>query len=97
LWALWAAFSSASICCAMPLPRSSRYFLSAPVLTEQMGELPEHFQLEHSSMDCYDCTAYRKHSKDRVKWTQERHPALYADYEAKSNLLNGAILEALNG
>lgn len=66
-------------------------------LREQMGDLPEHFQLEHSSMDCYDCTAYRKHSKDRVHWTRERHPALYAEYSAKTALLDSAMKEAMSG
>ena len=66
-------------------------------LTEQMGELPEHFALEHSSMDCYDCTAYRKHSADRVQWTKDRHPHLYADYARKTAMLDQALAEAQHG
>ncbi len=64
-------------------------------LHEQMDAVPEHFKLEHSSMDCYDCTAYRKHSADRVEWTRLRHPEKYADYAAKATLLDAALAEAL--
>ena len=60
-------------------------------LREQMGELPEHYALEHSSMDCYDCTAYAAHSHDRVAYMRERHPAMYADYAGKLSRLCAAI------
>jgi 3'-phosphoadenosine 5'-phosphosulfate sulfotransferase (PAPS reductase)/FAD synthetase len=59
-------------------------------------ELPEHFKFKHSSMDCYDCTAYRRESADRVAFMQERHPELYAEYAARDAQLNAALAEALN-
>ena len=34
-------------------------------------ELPDHFKFKHSSMDCYDCTAYASESKDRIEHTKE--------------------------
>lgn len=60
-------------------------------LRKQMGELPEHYALDHTSMDCYDCTAYAAHSHDRVAFTKEHHPALHADYMHKLALLHQAI------
>ena len=64
-------------------------------LKKEMGELPEHFSLEHSSMDCHDCTAYAAYSHDRVQFMKERHPALYADYAGKLALLKGALAAPL--
>ena len=60
-------------------------------LKEQMGELPEHYVLEHSSMDCYDCTAYAAHSVDRVQWMKDRHPELYMDFRTKLAALSHAM------
>lgn len=60
-------------------------------LQEQMGELPEHYALEHSSMDCYDCTAFSAHSADRVQWMKDRHPALYQDFRVKLGALSAAM------
>lgn len=60
-------------------------------LKSQMGELPAHYTLDHSSMDCYDCTAFAAHSHDRVAYTKERHPDLYADYKQKLMAVHDAI------
>lgn len=58
-------------------------------------ELPEHFALDHSSMDCYDCTAYRAHSRDRVKFMEERHPQLFAKYQTRSLKLKAVLRAAM--
>lgn len=60
-------------------------------LKEQMGKLPEHYSLDHSSMDCYDCTAYAAHSHDRVAYMADRYPVLKADYDKKVSALYAAI------
>lgn len=60
-----------------------------------MNPLPEHLGLKHSSMDCYDCTAYRADSADRIALMRERHPALYAEYEVRKTALDRAIHEAM--
>lgn len=57
----------------------------------EMGWLPEHYALDHSSMDCYDCTAFAAHSHDRAEYMRERHPALYADYAGKIDSLCAAM------
>ena len=56
------------------------------------GELPEHYAIEHSSLDCYDCTAYLNHSADRVAYTKEKHPKLYEEYKISMEKLKSAVL-----
>lgn len=53
-------------------------------------EVPEHFKLSHSSLDCYDCTAYARDTADRVTWAR-KHPALSAEYEERKARLMSAI------
>lgn len=45
--------------------------------------VPEHFALEHSSMDCFDCTAFAAQSHDRAEYMRHRHPAMYAEYRTR--------------
>lgn len=59
-------------------------------------EIPAHFSLNHSSLDCYDCTAYRKESNDRVEFTKINHPNLYTEYKIRMDLVEKAINEGLN-
>lgn len=40
-------------------------------------DIPKHFDFEHSSLDCYDCSAYLKDTKDIAKWAKVTHPDLY--------------------
>jgi phosphoadenosine phosphosulfate reductase len=65
-------------------------------LAEEMGELPEHYALEHSSMDCYDCTAFAAQSLDRVRYMRAHHPILFFDYREKLERLYCAIQEPLS-
>lgn len=65
----------------------------------QHMEIPEHFSLDHSSMDCYDCTAFFAHSKDRVQWSRVRHPELHSKYIERMRLLKDAVepsMKAMN-
>jgi 3'-phosphoadenosine 5'-phosphosulfate sulfotransferase (PAPS reductase)/FAD synthetase len=59
-------------------------------LATQM-EIPAHYAFEHSSLDCYDCTAYVENSIDRVSWMQSVHPQLHAQYAESMQLLRSAI------
>lgn len=61
----------------------------------QMAALPDHYRIEHSSLDCYDCTAYMAHSRDRVAWMRDKHPALYAGYANNMNTLRAALAPSL--
>lgn len=58
-------------------------------------DLPDHFEFNHSSMDCYDCTAFTAESKDRIAYTKLNHPDLYQEYRVRKDALTGAIREAL--
>jgi 3'-phosphoadenosine 5'-phosphosulfate sulfotransferase (PAPS reductase)/FAD synthetase len=54
-------------------------------------EIPAHFHIKHSSLDCFDCTAYRKDSQDRLAWTKARYPWLYDTYAARAVELDKAL------
>ena len=60
-------------------------------------DVPEHFVLEHSSMDCYDCTGYWEASKDRIEYTKERHPALYDEYKVRMDIVKDTLSESMKG
>jgi len=66
-------------------------------LDRWMHPLPEHLDLKHSSMDCYDCTAYRADSADRVALMRERHPEMFAEYATRRDALNAALASANEG
>ena len=59
------------------------------------GSLPLHFNIKHSSLDCYDCTAYVAHSADRVVWMKHKHPDLHAKYEIRLTQLRLALAETM--
>lgn len=66
----------------------------------EMGELPQHYQLEHSSLDCYDCTAFSAHSQDRIQWMRQKHPDLFEEFARNHFALTHALetpLKALYG
>lgn len=55
------------------------------------GSLPSHFSIKHSSLDCYDCTAYMEHSQDRIEWMKNQHPELYVKYEDRMTALRSTV------
>lgn len=59
-------------------------------LMEKRGSVPDHYEIEHSSLDCYDCTAFIAHSRDRIAWTKDKHPNLYAKYAENMRSLKAA-------
>lgn len=62
-------------------------------LATQMA-VPQHYILKHSSLDCYDCTAFRKDSQDRIEWMKQKHPDLFVHYEKRADALSSALREA---
>lgn len=58
-------------------------------------ELPRHFNLKHTSLDCFDCTAYQKDTKDVSLYREKNHPELHKQYLARKEKLDSAIREAL--
>jgi phosphoadenosine phosphosulfate reductase len=63
-------------------------------LATQM-DVPAHFFLNHSSLDCYDCTAFHHASQDRLAWTKDRYPHYYAAYAHKHNAILAAVEASL--
>ena len=59
--------------------------------------VPEHYRLKHSSLDCYDCTGFRRDSSDRIEWMMMAHPDLYDAYFARRKQVDAAIRESLHG
>lgn len=57
--------------------------------------IPAHYALKHSSLDCYDCTAFEKESSDRITWMQQQHPDLYQSYRTRRVAVDTALKEAL--
>jgi phosphoadenosine phosphosulfate reductase len=62
---------------------------------EKHMELPKHFYLGHTSLDCFDCTAYQKDTKDVSLYREKKHPELHKQYLARKEKLDSAIREAL--
>lgn len=62
-------------------------------LRTKMGDAyPDHFRFEHSSLDCYDCTAYAE--PERLAWMEAEHPVQHADYLARRAELHSILSEA---
>jgi phosphoadenosine phosphosulfate reductase len=58
-------------------------------------EIPEHYSLDHSSMDCYDCTAFLTESNDRVEFMKEKYPKFHAEYSARLETIKSALRESV--
>jgi len=58
-------------------------------------EIPAHFSLNHTSLDCYDCTAFRHESEDRLAWTRQQYPERFQAYQRRADALHAALQEAL--
>lgn len=61
----------------------------------QHMELPKHFQFKHSSMDCYDCTAYKTETKDIRQYRASAYPDLEVKYAIRNDALTKALVEEL--
>lgn len=57
-------------------------------------DLPEHFALEHTSIDCFDCTAFLEHCADRAAYMKARHPKHFAIFHARLTQLEQVIAQA---
>lgn len=60
-----------------------------------MMDVPKHYAIKHSSLDCYDCTAYRQDSQDRLDFTRINYPDLYQNYAHRRAQLTQSLAEAL--
>lgn len=58
---------------------------------QELGELPEFYALNHTSIDCYDCTAYLLHTEDRVAYLKRKHPERHKELVWRLQVLQSAI------
>lgn len=63
-------------------------------LAERMT-VPAHYAINHSSLDCYDCTGYRSDSLDRIEWTARKYPAFHAAFQVREHALVESLQSAL--
>jgi 3'-phosphoadenosine 5'-phosphosulfate sulfotransferase (PAPS reductase)/FAD synthetase len=54
-------------------------------------DIPQHFHFKHSSLDCYDCTAYQDETKDISEWAARNHQQLHQEQTIKLDRLYAAI------
>lgn len=62
---------------------------------ESVMEVPKHFYLEHSSLDCSDCSAYLKDTKDVAEWAKINHPLLYKEKMIKVNKVKDILMQEM--
>ena len=62
---------------------------------ESVMEVPKHFYLEHSSLDCYDCSAFLKDTKDIAEWAKITHPLLYKEKMIKVNKVKDILMQEM--
>jgi phosphoadenosine phosphosulfate reductase len=65
-------------------------------LRSTFGPLPDHYALEHSSVDCFDCTAYAAHAGDRARYMKARHPERFGEYMTRLAELSAEVARPLN-
>lgn len=63
-------------------------------LGERM-DVPPHYALTHSSLDCYDCSAYLPDTKDLWDWTEHHHPQFYARRRERRSAVIAAVHRTL--
>lgn len=57
-------------------------------------QVPKHFELSHSSLDCYDCPAYLKDTKDILEWSKQ-YPDLHHKKMKRIHQLKAVLTEAM--
>jgi phosphoadenosine phosphosulfate reductase len=62
---------------------------------ESVMDVPAHFYFEHSSLDCYDCSAYLKDTKDISEWSKINHPILYEKKMRKINKVKDILMKEM--
>jgi phosphoadenosine phosphosulfate reductase len=57
-------------------------------------ELPKHFNFSHSSLDCYDCSAYLKDTQDIFEWSKQ-YPDLHDKKVIRINQVKNVLTKAM--
>lgn len=48
-------------------------------LREHAVEIPEHYELAKTSLDCRHCTAYLDEALGKLRWMRDRHPGVHTE------------------
>ena len=64
-------------------------------LVTKMEKIPAHLELKHSSMDCYDCTAYLEATQDRLFYMKKHHPEKLQELRLNLEVIRNAVLGPL--
>ena len=83
---------------AMEMLYPIRHWSAAKVyeFLEARMELPEHLYLQHSSFDCWDCTAYWDALSDRLPYLEEHHPCKADVVKRRLNNIKRSVQERLS-
>ena len=58
--------------------------------------IPDYYRIiKHTSLDCYDCTAYHNETRDLRAWTKEQHPDFYSAYMVRRIAVVTALVDAV--
>lgn len=59
--------------------------------------LDERLSMSHSSLDCWNCTAYCSDSKDRMKYIKKHHPEKFAEVIKLLGRIDSAVTSEMSG
>lgn len=65
-------------------------------LEEKGVVLDDRLRMSHSSLDCWNCTAYLADSKDRMQYIKARHPEKYAEVQKLIKQIDAAVTAELS-
>ncbi len=57
-------------------------------------DIPEHFKFKHSSMDCYDCTAFTAVTRDLKQHCKDTYPGLHEEYSDRKQAVDMVMIQA---
>ena len=66
-------------------------------LQAQGVETNNRLGMAHSSLDCWDCTAYCNHSKERMAYIKANHPEKHVHVVALLKQIDNAVTEQMSG
>lgn len=66
-------------------------------LKEEGVDVSGRLGMAHSSLDCWNCTAYCNHSKERMDYIKANHPEKYIQVVALLKQIDNAVTEQMSG
>ncbi len=66
-------------------------------LKEEGVDVSGRLSMAHSSLDCWNCTAYSNHSKERMGYIKVNHPEKYIQVVELLKQIDNAVTEQMSG